>query len=145
MEAANQQLRRNEWLLAVGISLLLLIPCFWQPLIIAGDLDSHVYNAWLARQIERLPLADGGEHARLYVGNIVRMQEEIGTGGGGFRSWGINTAKLRERMATVKTIPRWTLHDLRRTMRTGLGRLGVEPHIAELVIGHAKKGIVGDL
>jgi integrase len=67
------------------------------------------------------------------------------TGGGGFRSWGINTAKLRERMATVKTIPRWTLHDLRRTMRTGLGRLGVEPHIAELVIGHAKKGIVGDL
>jgi len=39
----------------------------------------------LARQIERLPLADGGEQARLYIGNIVRMQEEIGTGGGGFR------------------------------------------------------------
>jgi len=39
----------------------------------------------LARQIERLPLADGGERARMYVGNIVRMQEEIGTGGGGFR------------------------------------------------------------
>jgi hypothetical protein len=39
----------------------------------------------LARQIERLPLADGGEWARLYMGNIVRMQEEIGTGGGGFR------------------------------------------------------------
>ena len=39
----------------------------------------------LARRVERLPLADGGERARLYVGNIVRMQEEIGTGGGGFR------------------------------------------------------------
>jgi len=39
----------------------------------------------LARQVERLPLADGGEQARLYIGNIVRMQEEIGTGGGGFR------------------------------------------------------------
>jgi uncharacterized protein DUF4872/butirosin biosynthesis protein H-like len=39
----------------------------------------------LARQIERLPLADGGEWARMYIGNIVRMQEEIGTGGGGFR------------------------------------------------------------
>src|SRR5260221_1108211 len=39
----------------------------------------------LARQIERLPLAAGGERARLYIGNIVRMQEEIGTGGGGFR------------------------------------------------------------
>jgi hypothetical protein len=39
----------------------------------------------LARRIERLPLADGGEHARMYIGNVVRMQEEIGTGGGGFR------------------------------------------------------------
>lgn len=41
--------------------------------------------ALLARRIERLSLADGGERARLYIGNIVRMQEEIGTGGGGFR------------------------------------------------------------
>jgi Domain of unknown function (DUF4872)/Butirosin biosynthesis protein H, N-terminal len=39
----------------------------------------------LARKIERLSLADGGERARLYIGNVVRMQEEIGTGGGGFR------------------------------------------------------------
>src|SRR5256886_10459098 len=38
----------------------------------------------LARQIERLPLADGGGRARLYIGNIVRMQEEIGTRGGRF-------------------------------------------------------------
>jgi len=39
----------------------------------------------LARSVERLSLADGAESARLYVGNIVRMQEEIGTGGAGFR------------------------------------------------------------
>jgi len=39
----------------------------------------------LARSVEGLSLADGGESARLYAGNIVRMQEEIGTGGGGFR------------------------------------------------------------
>ena len=36
----------------------------------------------LAWQVSRL--ADDA-HARLYVGNIVRMQEEIGTGGAGFR------------------------------------------------------------
>lgn len=40
---------------------------------------------WLARSVERLPLANGGDAARLYVGHIVRMQEEIGTGGAGFR------------------------------------------------------------
>ncbi len=39
----------------------------------------------LARSVERLPLGDGAQAARLYIGNIVRMQEEIGTGGGGFR------------------------------------------------------------
>ncbi len=39
----------------------------------------------LANRVERLPASSGGEHARLYIGNIVRMQEEIGTGGGGFR------------------------------------------------------------
>ena len=39
----------------------------------------------LARRVEKLSLADGGESARMYAGNIVRMQEEIGTGGGGFR------------------------------------------------------------
>jgi hypothetical protein len=36
----------------------------------------------------------------------------------------------------------WRLHDLRRTMRTGLGRLGVAPHVAELVLNHVKKGMI---
>lgn len=39
--------------------------------------------AWLARKIEKLdPRA---EHSRQFIGHVVRMQEEIGTGGGGFR------------------------------------------------------------
>ncbi len=32
-----------------GISAALLAPCFWQTHIQAGDLSSHLYNAWLAR------------------------------------------------------------------------------------------------
>jgi hypothetical protein len=31
----------------------MLIPCFWHRHIIAGDLASHMYNAWLAQLIER--------------------------------------------------------------------------------------------
>jgi integrase len=31
----------------------------------------------------------------------------------------------------------WSLHDLRRTMRTGLGRLGVDQTVAELMLNHA--------
>jgi hypothetical protein len=39
---------------------------------------------YLARRIEKLKDGDP-RHARLTLGHIVRMQEEIGTGGGGFR------------------------------------------------------------
>src|SRR5215472_4061166 len=47
-----QRLRAETWL-AAAIALGLLVPCLWQPHIQAGDLSSHVYNAWLAGQIER--------------------------------------------------------------------------------------------
>jgi hypothetical protein len=30
----------------------------------------------------------------------------------------------------------WTVHDIRRTVRTGLGELGVAPHVAEAVLNH---------
>jgi hypothetical protein len=39
--------------LTLPMSLLLIIPCFWQPHIQAGDLSSHLYNAWLASDIQR--------------------------------------------------------------------------------------------
>ncbi|HSR06256.1 MAG TPA: hypothetical protein VLM42_03830 [Bryobacteraceae bacterium] len=41
----------NRTLIAI-VALLILVPCFWQPYIEAGDLASHTYNAWLAGQIE---------------------------------------------------------------------------------------------
>jgi len=47
-------------------------------------------------------------------------------------------ARCQERMQKLGIVP-FTLHDLRRTCRTGLARLGVEPHIAERVIGHAQE------
>jgi integrase len=45
----------------------------------------------------------------------------------------------------AKDVPpwgRWTPHDLRRTMRTGLSACKVRPDIAELTIGHVKTGMV---
>jgi hypothetical protein len=43
--------------------------------------------------------------------------------------------------AEGRTLPHWTLHDLRRSCRTGLGKLGVAPHIAERVLNHVKGGV----
>src|SRR5258705_13994633 len=44
---------RRRWLLILGISAAALIPCFWHKHIEAGDLGSHVYNAWLAELVQR--------------------------------------------------------------------------------------------
>ncbi len=40
---------------------------------------------YLARQVRRWPDKLGAKKANLYLGQVVRMQEEIGTGGAGFR------------------------------------------------------------
>jgi len=40
-------------------------------------------------------------------------------------------------------MPPWTLHDLRRTVRTKLPELGVSDVVAEAVLAHARPGIKG--
>lgn len=63
--------------------------------------------------------------------------------GAGFNAWSYATMRLHSRitMAQGKPLPHWTLHDLRRSFRTGVGRLGVAPHIAERIINHIKGGV----
>jgi integrase len=67
----------------------------------------------------------------------------FGSRGGTFGAWSYATIALHSRITAAegKEIPHWTLHDLRRTTRTGMGKLGVQPHIAELVINHVKGGV----
>ena len=44
-------------------------------------------------------------------------------------------------LTTAKPPARWRLHDLRRTMRTHLSKLGITPENAERVIGHVPTGV----
>jgi hypothetical protein len=48
----RKQASRRQLGLYGLLSLLLLVPCFWQPRLQAGDLSSHIYNAWLVQLIE---------------------------------------------------------------------------------------------
>lgn len=48
----NHKFSTRELVLALVVSAALLIPCFWHRHIQAGDLASHVYNAWLAKLVE---------------------------------------------------------------------------------------------
>lgn len=64
---------------------------------------------------------------------------------------GITKAQLRLRSAVDKALERvegerWTLHDIRRTVATGLQRLGVRFEVTEAVLNHisgAKGGVAG--
>jgi integrase len=51
-------------------------------------------------------------------------------------------AERGEDPATV-TLPRWTLHDLRRTARSLMSRAGVQPDHAERCLGHTIGGVRG--
>ena len=57
----------------------------------------------LARQVELWPKKFGSEKAKLYLGQVIRMQEEIGTGGAGFR---FIYAAFLQQAAEVLDLPR---------------------------------------
>jgi integrase len=79
-----------------------------------------------------VPLTDV---ALAIVNDVPRRDRDcvFGLGQGGFSGWSRSKADLTKQ-ANLKEP--WTLHDLRRTVRTGLGKLGVQPHIAEAVLNH---------
>lgn len=52
---------------------------------------------------------------------------------GGFSGWSKSKVALDKVVAFKEE---WRLHDLRRTVRTGLGKLDVQPHVAEAVLNH---------
>src|ERR1700693_728995 len=51
--AISARFVRRNYFKICAISVFLLIPCLWHRRIAAGDLASHMYNAWLAQLIER--------------------------------------------------------------------------------------------
>lgn len=53
----------------------------------------------------------------------------------GVTNWSKATAELRARV--TEPMAPWTLHDLRRTFRSGLSEIGVKPHVAERLLGHS--------
>ena len=84
----------------------------------------------------------------LYILQSVPYQADrdyfFGLGRAGFSGFSYSTIALNGRIIEAEgkpLAPPWRIHDLRRTFRTGLGKLGVAPHIAELCIGHGKRGI----
>ena len=43
--------------------------------------------------------------------------------------------------AEIPGLPRWTLHDLRRTAASGMAGLGIAPHVVEAILNH-RSGVI---
>ncbi|WP_018320234.1 site-specific integrase [Bradyrhizobium sp. WSM2793] len=94
-----------------------------------------------------LPLPETAREILRHIPRRHGRETVFGGGPSGFNAWSYNTLRLNAAITTAagKSLAPWRLHDLRRTVRTRLGKLGVLPHIAELVLNHAghKSGIGG--
>ena len=61
----------------------------------------------------------------------------------GFTGWTFAKRQLDARLTAAGTpLSNWRLHDLRRSMRTGLGKLGVRVDVAERAINHVQPGLI---
>ena len=49
----------------------------------------------------------------------------------------------RRRCDALSEVTGWRLHDLRRTVASGMARLGIQPHIIEKVLNHATGTVSG--
>jgi integrase len=71
----------------------------------------------------------------------------FGSNGAGFTTWSTSTAALNARITATegKPLAPWTLHDIRRSVATGMAELGVEPHHVEATLNHVghKAGVAG--
>lgn len=56
----------------------------------------------------------------------------FGIGKGPFSGW----SKAKARLDTRSGVQDWRLHDLRRTVVTGMAQTGIQPHIIEAVVNH---------
>ena len=55
-------------------------------------------------------------------------------------------SKLKAKTDQLSGVQAWTLHDLRRSAATHMGRLGVAPHVVERILNHASgafRGVAG--
>jgi integrase len=106
------------------------------PDVVAKNENEHVVplSFWALEELKRLKVAAGGSPWVLPAADPSRpLEPKLLTRG---------VAKCLQRFRD-RGIAGFTLHDLRRTCRTGLSRLKIQPHVAERVLNHVQPGIEG--
>jgi integrase len=96
----------------------------------------------------------GKEHRLPLVAEAVEILRSVprrsdnkfvfGAATNGFTAFSAPMAELRAALAAIgEVLEPWSLHDIRRSVRTGLGDLDVLPWIGEQILAHVRSGIEG--
>ena len=92
-----------------------------------------------------LPLSALAQSVIAAAPRIVGRDYLFGERGQGFTAWAQGKNMLDATHIAAK-LRHWTLHDIRRSVATGMATLGVQPHIIEQVLNHYsghKAGVAG--
>jgi integrase len=109
------------------------------------DLDAKVINLPGSRTKNHLPhIIPLSRPALAILKNREQNGREFvfGIGAKGFAGW----SKSKERLDAEVLLDPWVVHDLRRGTASGLAKLGVLPHVIEMVLNHVsgfKAGVAG--
>jgi integrase len=127
-------------------------------LLLTGQRRDEIAGAkWSEVDLDKGLLTIGAERMKAKAGHVVPLSttaaeilsglprfvkgDYVFSGQAGARPFsGFSKAKARLDKAAGHVAP-YTLHDLRRTVRTRLAELGVTPFIGESVLAHTQKGV----
>lgn len=101
--------------------------------------NHHALNLTLPAAAVSILRSIGRREGRDYV---------FGERGGTYSAWSYSTLNFNARIAARqgKPIAAWRIHDIRRTVATGMAEIGVAPHIVEAILNHRgghKAGVAG--
>jgi integrase len=95
------------------------------------------------RKAHMLPVTDLMAEVISAVPRVVGVDYLFGERGKGFSRWSAGRQMLDEKITLSKP---WRLHDIRRSVATGMGDIGIMPHIIETILNHIsghKSGVAG--
>ena len=113
----------------------------WPEIDLEGKMWTIPAARYKSRRAHMVPLPEA-------MADILKALPERDTGGyvlsldGGKKPYS-NVSRPKVTLDKAAKVSGWTWHDVRRTMRTGLSRLGIREDIAERTIGHAVGGRLG--
>lgn len=90
-----------------------------------------------------VPLSEPARAILARQHRVVGWDCVFSAGPNGLQNWGVWKRRLD---AKLSGMPEWVIHDLRRSVATGLGHIGVQPHVVEAVLNHVsghKAGVAG--